>query len=272
MTWVPTDDGVSLYAHQSGPAGGQTVLLLHGWPLSHRMFDRQLALLPEAGIRCVAPDLRGFGRSDAPADGYGSDRLADDLRRIVDALGLERFALAAFSSAAATAVRYMSRHAGSGVSGLLLISPAAPSLLQPDAPTADEASGRLERLIRHARLDRPQMAAEFARQLFYRYHSPEYTSWFSGLAMDSPLSATLGLARAMQQERTSAEELTRIAVPTVVFYGAHDRVVTPEAAQGLAAAIPGASAVRFAKSGHGLFQDEADRFQQELEQFVRGLP
>ncbi|QJC50918.1 alpha/beta hydrolase [Paenibacillus albicereus] len=271
MTLVPTDDGVSLYVHQSGPAGGRTVLLLHGWPLSHRMFDRQLALLPEAGIRCVAPDLRGFGRSDAPADGYGSDRLADDLRDLIAALGLERFVLAAYSSSAAAAVRYMSRHAGSGVSGLVLISPAAPALLQPGARAAEEAGGRLERLIRQARLDRPRMAAEFAQKLFYRYHSPEYMSWFSGLAMDSPLSATLGLARALELEPASAAELARIAVPAAVFYGAHDRIVPPETAQELAAAIPGVQAVRFDKSGHGLFQDEAERFQQELERFVRGL-
>ncbi|WP_176444947.1 alpha/beta fold hydrolase [Paenibacillus herberti] len=271
MSWVTTDDGVTLYVHQSGPARGRTVLLLHGWPLNHRMFDRQLAFLPESGLRCAAPDLRGFGRSHAPSGGYCCDRLADDLRDVINSLCLDEVILAGFSSGAAAAVRYMSRHGGKGVAGLALISPATPSLIKRDGWPFGLPPEQLDRLIQHAGLDRPQMAATFARQMFYRYHSPEYMSWFANLAMDGSLSATLSLARSLRDE-DQLEDLPYIRVPIAIMYGVHDRIVPAEASLQLAAALPNADVIRFEKSGHGLFQDEAERFQQELVQFALRVP
>src|SRR5258708_27899316 len=105
---------------------GRPVVFIHGWPLSQQMFEYQFDHLPRHGYRCVSFDLRGFGASDKPWDGYTYDRLADDLRIVLDALDLQDVALAGFSMGGAVAVRYMSRHGGARISQLALLGAAAP--------------------------------------------------------------------------------------------------------------------------------------------------
>ncbi|HSP37986.1 MAG TPA: alpha/beta hydrolase [Frankiaceae bacterium] len=70
----------------------ETVLLLHGFPDSHKLWRYQVPVLREAGYRTVAPDLRGFGDSDRPADvdGYRLPHSVADAVAVLDALGVER--------------------------------------------------------------------------------------------------------------------------------------------------------------------------------------
>ena len=89
--------------------GGPSVVLLHGWTLDHRMWQPQIAALGDH-FRLIMPDRRGFGGSTAPPD---LSREAEDVIRIADALGLDRFALAGLSQGAAVsldiAIRYPDR-------------------------------------------------------------------------------------------------------------------------------------------------------------------
>lgn len=68
------------------------VLLLHGWPDSHRLWRHQVPGLTAAGFRVVAPDLRGFGASDRPEDvaAYGLAHILGDVVGVLDHLGVER--------------------------------------------------------------------------------------------------------------------------------------------------------------------------------------
>ncbi|WP_228530780.1 MULTISPECIES: alpha/beta fold hydrolase [Myxococcaceae] len=70
----------SLRVHvlEAGPARGPLVLLLHGFPELAESWREVMRRLADAGLRCVAPDLRGYGGTDIPADGYDLDTLADD--------------------------------------------------------------------------------------------------------------------------------------------------------------------------------------------------
>jgi pimeloyl-ACP methyl ester carboxylesterase len=71
---------------------GPAVLLLHGWPDSHRLWRHQVPGLTAAGFRTIAPDLRGFGASDRPADvaAYGLAQTIGDVLGVLDHLGLDR--------------------------------------------------------------------------------------------------------------------------------------------------------------------------------------
>ena len=86
--------GVRLNVALAGAEDLPAVILLHGFPESHRTW-RGLAPLLEADFRLVMPDQRGFGASDKPQDveAYASDVLLADLFALADALGIERFAL-----------------------------------------------------------------------------------------------------------------------------------------------------------------------------------
>ncbi|MSW96131.1 MAG: alpha/beta fold hydrolase [Actinobacteria bacterium] len=72
-----------------GPAHAEPLLLLHGWPQHWFMWRRVLPQLA-ATRRCIVPDLRGLGWSDAPPNGYRKELLADDILALLDALGIEQ--------------------------------------------------------------------------------------------------------------------------------------------------------------------------------------
>jgi pimeloyl-ACP methyl ester carboxylesterase len=84
--------GVGIECDVHGPDSGRPVLLLHGFPDAAELWRHQVAALVEAGFRVVAPDLRGAGRSDAPAavEDYSLLVLANDVLAILDELGIER--------------------------------------------------------------------------------------------------------------------------------------------------------------------------------------
>ena len=88
---------VSQYARVNGlnmhyvTAGeGPPVVLLHGFPDTHAVWRRQIPALAAAGFRVIAPDLRGVGKTDMPDEvgAYAIDFLADDVLRLMDALGI----------------------------------------------------------------------------------------------------------------------------------------------------------------------------------------
>ena len=83
-------DGVTLAVADEG--AGRAVLLLHGFPDSSHVWRHQVAPLVDAGLRVVAPDLRGFGASDAPAavEEYALTRSVADMLAVLDALDVER--------------------------------------------------------------------------------------------------------------------------------------------------------------------------------------
>ena len=89
---LPT--GVTLAVQTGGPEDGEPIVLLHGFPESHRTW-REVAPALARDFRVIAPDQRGFGASDKPegVEAYRTDRILEDLIALADALGLARFTL-----------------------------------------------------------------------------------------------------------------------------------------------------------------------------------
>lgn len=75
-----------LHLLEAGPPRGPLVLLLHGFPELAESWREVMLLLAQAGLRCVAPDLRGYGASDIPEEGYDLDTLAQDIVELAEAL------------------------------------------------------------------------------------------------------------------------------------------------------------------------------------------
>jgi pimeloyl-ACP methyl ester carboxylesterase len=84
--------GLSFHVAEAGE-GDDVVLCLHGWPQHWYEWRHLLPALAAAGHRALAIDLRGFGWSDAPPDGYEKENMADDVLAVLDELGLERVKL-----------------------------------------------------------------------------------------------------------------------------------------------------------------------------------
>ena len=130
MQYIKSNDGIKIAVYDYNPKGKQTFFLIHGWPLSHKIYEYQISLLTNCGFRVVAVDLRGFGKSDTPACGYTYNQMAADIFSVVQRLKLRNFILVGFSMGGAIALRYMNIYKGFGVCKLILLSAAAPCFAQ----------------------------------------------------------------------------------------------------------------------------------------------
>lgn len=105
-------NGLNFALLADGPKGGPLVLLLHGFPEGKESYKGQLEALAEAGYRAVAPDLRGYGGSDAPqgVEAYAMPHLLADVRGMIHALGEERVHLVGHDWGALVGWPFVSRH------------------------------------------------------------------------------------------------------------------------------------------------------------------
>ena len=100
-------NGVRLHYARAGQ--GPPVVLLHGYPETNYAWRHQIPVLAER-YTVIAPDLRGYGRSEKPAGGYDKRTMADDVRALVEELGFERIALVGHDRGARVATRFAKDH------------------------------------------------------------------------------------------------------------------------------------------------------------------
>lgn len=268
MYYVRTSDDTKIAVYDPNPSGKKAVLLIHGWPLSHQIFEYQIPVLLCRGYRVVTLDLRGFGNSDMPAEGYCYDRMAEDIYDVVQKIGLWDFILGGFSMGGAIVLRYMRRFKGYGVRRLMLFAAAAPSWTKrpgfPYGKTREEVDG----LIAQACTDRAQLAWDFShKQLFYGCHSEAVKDWFEDISLSASGFGTIQTAISLRDE-DGREDIRAVRVPAAVFQGEHDVVVARELTAYQYENIPGARLYRFEKSGHGVMYDELEKFNQCMLEFI----
>ena len=127
--------GVTLNVALAGPQDAPPVILLHGFPESHRTWRGMVPLL-EDRFRLVMPDQRGFGASDAPqeVDAYRIDRIVADLFALADALGIGGFALVGHdwggAAAWAAAIKAPANESGPRIERLAIINAPHPVVFQ----------------------------------------------------------------------------------------------------------------------------------------------
>lgn len=259
MHYVTSTDGTKIAVYDYNPQGKQTIFLIHGWPLSHQIFEYQINLLTDCGYRVVAVDLRGFGRSDTPACGYTYDQMSTDVFQVVRQLSLKNFILVGFSMGGAIALRYMNCYNGYGVCRLILLSAAAPCFAKkpnfPRGKPLQEVNG----LIELAETDRPQLCLNFSRQLFACPHSDAVVDWFRDIALSASGIGTIKCAIALRDEDLQMD-LCRVHVPTYIIHGAKDVIVSNGLAQIQHESICGSKLITLADSGHGIVYDQLEKF------------
>src|SRR5262245_20651146 len=110
MDTITTRDGTRIHFKDWGSSAGQPVVFSHGWPLSADAWEDQMLFLGERGYRVIAHDRRGHGRSSQPWAGNDMDTYADDLAKLVEALGLTNAVHVGHSTGGGEVARYIGRH------------------------------------------------------------------------------------------------------------------------------------------------------------------
>ena len=264
---IMVEPGVQVYVEDLNPQGTRTILFLHGWPLNLNAYEYQLEQLPKMGFRCLAMDTRGFGRSDRPWGGYDYNRLADDVRAVIDTFSLDNITLAGHSMGGAIALHYVARHNGHGVGRLALFGAAAPTFVKrPDFPcghTRDEVSG----LIEMGYNDRPSLLRTFGSMFFFQYVRSSLEDWFYDLGLQAAGWSTMACLTTLK-DSTLFGDLGRVRLPTLIMHGVHDRVCPFQLGEAQHQGIRGSVLVPFEQSGHGLFWEQREKFNSELAGFA----
>jgi pimeloyl-ACP methyl ester carboxylesterase len=267
------EDGTRLFYTDCGE--GTPLVLIHGWPLSSTMWEYQTNVLTERGIRCVAYDRRGFGRSDQPYSGYDYDTLASDLKQLLEHLDLQNVTLAGFSMGGGEVVRYMRNYAGARISKIALVSSVTPCLIKTEDNPDGVDKSVFEQMQFDLQVDRPSFITEFTKRFFG-------IGWMSSPVSDPMLAATCEDAMKASARATLAcvkafsetdfrSDLSTIAVPTLVIHGDADETIPIEASsQKSAQLINDAQLAVYHGAPHGLFYTERAKLNGDLEELILG--
>ncbi len=208
---------------------GKPVILIHGWPLSHRSWDSQITPLVEAGYRVIAYDRRGFGQSDTEWNRYDYDTLASDLNALITELDLHDVALVGFSMGGGEVVRYLTNYGAGRISKAALLASIIPLVPQkadnPDGVPQDE----LEKIAGALKTDRVAFLKDFHKN-FYNYSLLKKD--VSEARLDADFIVASGASENATQKAAEAwastdfrPELKNVTVPTLIVHGDSDHIV-----------------------------------------------
>jgi non-heme chloroperoxidase len=262
---------IDLYYEDHGT--GKPVVLVHGWPLSGRSWEKQVPALFDAGYRVITYDRRGFGDSSKPTSGYDYDTFAQDLHKLVTKLDLREFALVGFSMGGGEVARYLGTYGTERVSKAVFISSIPPFLLK----TSDNPEGVdgvvFEGIKKAIVADRPAFLSQFLSN-FYNVDTlggnlisdqAVQLSW--NIAVSASPKGTLECVSAWLTDFRS--DLKRIDIPTLVIHGDADRILpisltgkrTPEF-------VKGSKLVVVEGGPHGMTWTHAEKVNHELLGFL----
>ena len=222
---------IDLYYEDHG--SGRPVVLIHGWPLSGRSWERQMPALLNAGYRVITYDRRGFGDSSKPTTGYDYDTFASDLHTLVTKLDLHEVALVGFSMGGGEVARYVGKYGTGRVRKAAFLAAIPPFLLK----TADNPSGVDGKVFEGIKAGIAADRLSFLSGFFSNFYNVDLLrgkrisdqavqlSW--NIAAGASPKGTLDCVSAWLTD--FRKDLTRFDIPALVVHGDSDRIVPIEA-------------------------------------------
>ncbi len=253
---------------------GQPVILIHGWPLSHRMWEYQIEEIVNAGFRCITYDRRGFGESDKPWGKYDYDSLASDLKNLIDHLSLSDSIIVGFSMGGGEVARFIGNFGTNKISKAALISAVPPFMLK----TSDNPEGIdkevFEGFKKNIREDRAGFLAGFGDKFVNYSDNKEkiskdqvHLNW--SIACKASPKATIDCVDSFGLT-DFREDLKKFDVPTLVVHGDADQIVPIEVAGNKSKdLIPNAKYEVIKAAPHGLVFTHKKEFNKILIDFLK---
>ena len=259
--------GTQLHLVETGDPSGRPILFIHGFSQSCYSWNRQLESDLAKDFRLIAMDIRGHGHSEKPQDAYGDSKLwADDVKAVIDTLGLDRPILVGWSYGPLIILDYIRHYGEDNLGGINFIggvtklgSDDASAVLTPEflslvpgffSTNAEEGTQSLESLLRLCLAPEPA-EEELSAMLDHSVSTPAYVRQ----AM---------FARSFDND----DLLPNIRIPLLITHGAADRVVKPLAAEQINTAVPNSQLHLVENAEHAVFWDNAKAYNDRLRTFA----
>jgi pimeloyl-ACP methyl ester carboxylesterase len=263
---------IEIYYEDHGT--GRPVVLIHGFPLSGRAWERQERALLAAGYRVITYDRRGFGKSSQPTTGYDYDTFAADLDKLLTALDLQGVYLAGHSMGGGEIARYLGKYGSARVRCAVIVSGVPPYLLKtPDTPNGVPQEV-FDQIAAGLTADRAAYFTEWNKNFFNldetlgKLISPEAVQDNWNLAVGASPEGTIACVATWYTDFRA--DLPKIDIPVLVLHGTADRILPIEACgPRTAELIPGSEFVPIEGAGHGLCWTHADEVSAQLLRFFK---
>ena len=271
MTYFATRDGTNIRFKELGE--GRPVILIHGWPLSSDSWDPVMMALADNGMRAIAYDRRGFGRSDHAKTGFDYDTFSDDLADLIAHLELsDNIGLAGFSMGGGEIARYMSRHGGKGISAVALVSSVVPYMLKTDDNPDGVPQSTFDEMTEGMKTDYRKFFVDFFEDFYgdgilSSKVSDQEKHWAWMTTMMSAKWATMKSAGAFATT-DFRPDLASFTVPTLVIHGTKDQTVPIDATgRQVAEKVESATLIEYDGQPHAVFATETERLSNDLVDF-----
>jgi pimeloyl-ACP methyl ester carboxylesterase len=266
--YIEVENNVRLHITDAGE--GRPIVLLHGWPLSDEMFEYQYTDLIKNNFRVIGITLRGFGKSDKPWGDYSYNTHVLDIKKVLCQLEIDDAVLCGFSMGGAIAIRYMAEYQGAHISKLALFGAAAPIWTQRKDFPYNLPKSAVDELIKLNNEDRPQLLQNFAKIFSATPKSLNdgMANWLNGMGL---MASSYAMSQSLVALRDSdlRPDLNKITAPTIIMHGKKDKICSFDLAEQMHAGINGSQLIAFEKSGHSLFLEEKQKFNDLLIEFSK---
>ena len=262
---------VEIYYEDHG--AGKPVVLIHGWPLSGRSWEAQVAALVAAGYRVVTYDRRGFGGSSQPWTGYDYDTFAADLHGLMTQLDLKDASLVGFSMGGGEVARYISTYGTARVAKAVFAGAVPPYLYKSaDNPEGGLNDATINGFKDGVTGDRMAFLDGFTSGFFSvdgkLMVSPAQREYARDIAAFASAKGTLDCIHAFSYTDFRAD-LTRFTLPTLIIHGDSDAIVPFEVSGARThKAIPGSTLSVIKGAPHGFNLSHAAEFNKSLLDFL----
>jgi 3-oxoadipate enol-lactonase len=240
---------------------GLPLFFVHGFPLSRGTWQKQVEVL-RSSYRVIAPDLRGFGESEAGAGAIPMAQYAEDLHALLDQLKTGPVVLIGHSMGGYVSFAFL-RQYPKLVRGLVLVSTRA------GKDTPEGAAGR------RATAEKVQtkgvevvIEAMAPKMLAADNHDRLMAEQVRGFMATSKPEGVIGALLGMAERPDATAELAGISVPTLIITGADDMLIPSTESEKLAQAIPGGQLNIIPQAGHLVAFEQAEKFNHVLEEWL----
>ncbi|QWT24592.1 alpha/beta hydrolase [Subtercola sp. PAMC28395] len=266
---------IDLYYEDHG--SGQAVVLIHGYPLDGRSWEKQTAVLLDAGFRVITYDRRGFGKSSQPTVGYDYATFAADLDTVLTTLELSDAILVGFSMGTGEVGRYVGTYGASRVAKVAFLAPLEPFLLQTDDNPTGVPQSVFDGIESSAKSDRFAWFTGFYQDFYNldenlgsRISQQTVDASWNTATTSAPSAAYAVVPTWIEDFRPDVAAVRAAGVPALILQGTGDRILPIDSTGRVFHEVfPEASYVEIPGAPHGLLATHAAEVNEHLLAFVK---